>query len=187
MSKTTDNVITKNYHGKFGNQVVLRTQNGKSILAKLPKKSDKEPSAAQLEVRRNFRSAINYAKAAMADPVLKAMYESHAGNGLAAHVIALTDYLKSPKIDRIDVLEYRGKVGDRIIVSASDDFQVSKVKMRIFAADETIIEEGPCIQDPIRGEWIYTATVEVDALADMKLVAIAYDNPDHTGQSSLSL
>ncbi len=187
MSKTSENSLTKNYSGKFGDQFVFRNRYGKSILAKLPKKSKSEPTVLQAEVRKHFKQATNYAKAMLADPVLKALYQSRADKGRSAYMLAIRDYLKKPMVDLINVLGYHGKVGDKIVVEASDDFQVTKVELRIMAADDTLVEEGACIQDPIRQHWTYMATVEVDALADMKLVAVAYDNPGNTGQATLIL
>ena len=58
-----------------------------------PKKSNAEPSEAQKAQRERFKLANAYAKAAMADPDVRALYEARATEeGKGAFALARTDY-----------------------------------------------------------------------------------------------
>jgi hypothetical protein len=75
MAKITFNPIVKNVSGKFDNLVFRRSFTGKVTMIKLADMSNVEWSPAQQAQRRRFREATDYAKAAMADPKIRAIYE----------------------------------------------------------------------------------------------------------------
>jgi hypothetical protein len=187
MSKSSQNVITKTYSGKLGNQVVFRNRNGKSILCALPKPTTKPPTAGQISFRNMFLKATIYAKAMLAVPAMKEKYAAKAINGKSAYNVAVADYIKPPVVDNIDASEYTGAVDDKIIIDASDCFEVKKVHVAIADNAGTIIEEGNCIQDAMNLFWVYTTTVAHPVIAGLKVTATATDNPGHTGQKELAL
>jgi len=187
MSKSKENVITKTYSGKFGNQLVFRNRYGQSIMAKPPKKHRGKPAETQLAVRRNFRKATQWAKDILTDPEMRAAYEARAGNGRTAYVMAVTDFLRPPTVDAIDAGNYRGNEGDKIMVDASDDFHVAEVHLKITDPQGEVIEEGICQKDQRQAFWIFTATATVASLAGLILTARVTDNPGHTAEAMLTL
>lgn len=182
MSKTKDNVITRNYRGKFGDQVVFRNRYGESIMAKPPKPITIPPTEAQLGIRKMFLKAVMYAKSIHTNPVLKAKYTEKAVNGKTVFTLAIADFMKPPVIDKIDTSGYKGAIGDKIIVDATDRFEVKEVNVKITSATGDLIEEGICTKDAMNLNWVYTATVDQAVLTDVTITATAVDNPGHTGE-----
>jgi hypothetical protein len=187
MSDSRENVITRRLHGKFGDQVVFRTRFGKSITADIPKVSTKKPALSQVKTRDKFKLASIWAKATLADPDMLAAYSARATGGKTAYVLAMTDYLKPPRISEIVVTDYQGYAGNVIRVAAFDDFMVKEVKVQIRDASGTVLEEGACVPDSNRMFWVYTATTEVPDLTGVSVTAIATDNPRHTGEGTVVL
>ena len=58
------------------------------------------------------------------------------------YTVALKDFLNPPKVNAIGTAEYRGAKGDPIIVNATDDFKVTRVKITIKDSNGVIIEQG---------------------------------------------
>ena len=86
----------------------------------------------------------------------------------------MSDYLSVPKVSSIDLLDYRGAVGDTIVVHAVDDFMVTKVKVVIADADGAILEEGEAGPDAQRVNlWEYKATVANPMLSGTTVLAVA--------------
>ena len=185
MSNSRENVITRRLHGKFGDQVVFRTRNGKSVTADIPKRSRKQATTPQVHTRDRFKLASIWAKTTLEDPAMLAAYAAKATDGKTAYVLAVTDFLKPPRISEISVAGYSGHPGDVIRVAAFDDFMVVDVKVKIRDAAGTLLEEGTCLPDSRRMFWLYTATVEVTDLTGVEITAIATDNPDHTGEDTV--
>ena len=80
--------------GTIGDLVFKRSRNGVTIVARRPTKSNAEPSPAQKAQRERFKLANVYAKAALADPYLRAIYEKRAAKeGQGAFALARMDYL----------------------------------------------------------------------------------------------
>ena len=130
MSNSRENVITRKNHGKFGDQVVFRTRNGKSILADVPKLTGKKPAISQVQTRDKFKLATIWAKKILGDAGMLEAYAARAANGKTPYVVALTDYLKPPRISEIIVTGYNGHAGDVIKVAAFDDFMVKEVRVK---------------------------------------------------------
>jgi hypothetical protein len=187
MSSTTENYLTKNYRGKFGNQMVYRNRGDVSIMAKPPKKSAKEPTAAQMEIRRKFKQAVRWAKEALLDPANLAIYSAKATGMMTPYVVAMSDYLKPPVVHMIDSSGYKGVAGDQVLVLATDFTRVTGVSVKITDADDNVIEEGPCVEASNLDHWVYTATTVVDSLNELVITATATDIPGHTGTLLLNL
>jgi hypothetical protein len=187
MSNSKDNVITRQLHGKFGDQVIVRTRYGKSYTATFPKTKGKAPGAAQQQTRDRFRMATQWAKVALSDPGQLEAYKAKAKNGITAFVAAINDFLRPPRVSEILYSGYNGHAGDKILVSAFDDFHVKEVSLKITDPSGTMIEQGPCQPDENSMYWQFTATVAVPTLTGVKITAIAIDNPGHAGASFVTL
>lgn len=178
MAKLTLNSALQGIRGRIDNWV-YRKYGSRTVLARRPEFSG-PPSAAQLMVREKFRAAAVYAKAALADPVARAVYQVVAeARGLSLFALVVSDYLKAPVVEAIDTTGYHGLVGQSIKVMASDDFAVVGVTVAIRDAADELIEQGPAVL--AGGQWTYTATAAVPAQATVAIEATATDRPGHTG------
>ena len=85
----------KGIRGKVGDVVFRISPSGKTFISKAPDMSNVEWSPAQKENRGRFKQAIAYARAAMADPDVRAMYEKQAAEqNRKPFRVAVSDYLK---------------------------------------------------------------------------------------------
>jgi hypothetical protein len=187
MSNTTENSLTRTYRGKFGKDFVLRNRGDVSIMAKTPKKNSKEPAESQVATRRKFKTGTRWVKEALKDPDKLAFYQSIAQGMKTPYVMALSDYLHAPTVDDIDVSNYNGNVGDKIMVVATDKIKVKSVAVAITSAIGELIETGPCTEDLSADAWCYVAKVVVSDLAGVIVKAVAEDIPCHTGTLELTL
>ena len=187
MSKTNLNSLTRYYSGKFGQDFILKNYNGTSVMAKLPRFSPRRRSARELETVTRFRLANSYARKCLLDPGMNAFYQSKPKKGASVYRMALKDYLRAPAVEQIITSDYRGRPGDRITVIATDDFAVTKVRLKILDAGGILIEEGPCMPGDVNSVWVYAATEEIADLVGVALMATAYDTPGNTGELAVSL
>ena len=95
MAKVKLNQIVLDVRGKVGEFVFRRTHTGEIILSKSPDMSNVKWSEAQAAHRQRFKEAIAYAKAAMADPQVRATYEKLAAEqNKRPFDTAVSDYFK---------------------------------------------------------------------------------------------
>lgn len=179
MAKSENNVLTHGLSGKIGDLLVFRNVNGKTIVSKVPAKSSKAPSEKQIEHRENFQEAVIYGNSVRLTPELKALYESSLQEGQTLYRVALADFMKAPKIKEVNMDEYTGLKGSRIVIRAIDDFMVKEVVVAIYATDATLVEQGFAAKHINGLDWIYTATQNNQVGA--KIVITASDIPgNHT-------
>jgi hypothetical protein len=183
---TTDE-LTKNYSGIFGNMMVARNRKGKTILTIPPTKPKRVPTEKMVNARRQFKLAANYAKTVLQDPVKLAAYAAKAHDYLTPYVLALTDYLKPPVVTQVDASRYLGQAGDKISVTAFDDFALTDVSVKVADATGALIEEGVAVFNLTNGNHDFTATVAVPDLAGVVITATATDNPGHPTELSITL
>ncbi|MDO4703778.1 hypothetical protein [Tannerella sp.] len=179
MAQSKNNIVTHGLSGKIGDIIVFSQRDGKTIVSKAPRKRTGEDSDKQKEQQARFQQAVLYGKSVLADPAQKALYES---TGRRAYNVAVADMLKAPKIDRIDLSNYGGQVGDTIRIRVYDDFKVKHVSVQIYNSDGTLLEEGEAIPQGI--DWVYTATTTNTELAGDKIVVRATDLPDNLTEFS---
>ena len=95
MAKITLNPIVERAQGKMGNIVFRRSHTGEMSITKLPDMSNVKWSKAQKAHRQRFKKAVAYAKAAMAEPKVRAKYEKAAIKaGKRPFDLAVSDYFK---------------------------------------------------------------------------------------------
>ena len=93
MARVKLNPLFAELSGTIGGFVFKRSRNGEAILSKRPGKSNARPSEAQKAQRERFKLAHAYAKAALADPDVRAIYEERAAEERQrAYALACTDY-----------------------------------------------------------------------------------------------
>lgn len=95
MSKVKLDPLFVEISGTMGNFVFKRSRKGEAIVARRPRKSQTRPSEAQKAQRERFKLAVAYARAAMADPAVRVIYEELARKeGLSVFAAAQSDYFK---------------------------------------------------------------------------------------------
>jgi hypothetical protein len=87
--------LIEEIHGTMYDVVFKKSPRGNMIVTKRPDMSRVKWSEAQKVQRQRFKEAVAFAKAALADPKLRARYEKRAQRqGRRAWDAALSDYFK---------------------------------------------------------------------------------------------
>lgn len=188
MPKIQLNPLFSGMSGKMGNIIFKTSKNGQTYIASRPKKSKSKPTQAQLDHRQTFAQASDYSKTALADEATRAFYEALAEERyIQARSLCMGDYLNKPTIDELDVSRYKGNVGDRILVTTSDDVGVVEVNVEITRADGTHIEKGKAVENRVgSGNWEYVATMPIPLGTDIFIEAEGFDRPGHRAVSSVN-
>jgi hypothetical protein len=160
---------------------VYQIRNGKTIIGMKALKSG-DPSEAQIEQRKRFKEAAAYAKRALANGQ-RAFYELTAKQKeIPAFALAVADFFIEPTVVSVYSDGYNGQIGDQIVIEASDDCGVVQVKVVLSANQGAWVEEGLAVVDPEgSGDWIYTATEEAPAGAEVTINVSATDRPGGKG------
>jgi len=178
MAKLQLNSALSSISGAIDNWV-YRRRAGRMVIGRRPMFTDPR-TPAQLATREQFRQAASYARAAGADPTLRAFYDGLARTRQQpVFSLMLTDYLKPPVVDEIVLTDYHGQVDDRIVIRASDDVGVTGVMVKLQAADDSVLEEGAAVLEG--GAWVYRGTTAPPAGDPVTITATAVDRPGHTG------
>lgn len=187
MATSKTNIITHGYHGKVGNQFVLRVRGSSSVICAKPDRSAVVPTQGQKDQTERFTAAVAYAREVLTDPELRAYYELRATKEVTAFNRAVADFLTVPEIKLIDAVDYTGQAGEGIRVVASSNIKVKTLEFAIRSADGTVLESGVCLFDAVNRNWVYTTTTQQTALAGLKLVATATDLPGRKVEKTLIL
>jgi hypothetical protein len=184
MAKSKNNVVTYGLSGKIGDLLVFRQRDGQTIVSKIPQQSGKA-SAKQKAQRKRFQQAVIYAKTAVDSSETGDLYKAAAKKGKTPINVAVADFFNAPDIEHVDLSEYTGNAGDRIIVTASDDFMVKSVKIKIIN-DSGVLEDGEAAQ-AAGLQWVYTATQENSSMESTKIVISVSDLPGNVTEEELIL
>lgn len=181
MTKTTLNPTIDEYRGSFG-RLVFKKYRGRTIVAKKPVVTA-EPSQAQVNHRIRFKEAAAFGKFAQDDPMHRAFYEPIArAREVTIYTVAVQDYLRKPVIKPLDLLHYRGQIGDPIEIQATDEVGIVDLQVRIDSNEGVLIETGKAVESaPGTGRWTYTATTVIPygTIVFIEVVAL-----DHAGNRS---
>lgn len=95
MPKVRLNPLIEEIHGTMYDVVFKLSAKGNMIITKRPDMSNVKWSRAQQVQRQHFKEAVAYAKAALADPKVRARYERKAKKqGKRAWDVAVSDYFQ---------------------------------------------------------------------------------------------
>jgi len=174
MGSVKENLLTKGFSGKIGDEIVFRQVGNRTLFAKRPRKRNNLVPSAQAE---RFAKAVVYAKTALVDPAIRAEYENLAfQTGLnSAYVAALTDYLRKPVIALVNADLYTGAVGDVIWITAQDDFKIASVEVTLQGADGSVLETEQAVAEG--GRWKYSAITANPVRTGTKVIVKAKDRP----------
>ena len=182
MAKSAKNIAIEGFSGMIAN-LVFRTRkaDGKVFISHRPSGHKKPLPAGQKKTMLRFQEAVIYGKVTLADPTKKAAYAKKALPGQTAYNVAIADYLNAPDIEEVDLSNFTGKPGSKIIIKATDDFEVIKVCVHIADGNGIVIEEGDAVKDT-EDNWIYTAVTDNDSISGDKITITAYDNPGNNAK-----
>lgn len=180
MAVVKDNIITDGLSGMLGGKIVFRKMGDKTVVSTRPVNTA-APTDGQLAVRERFQEAVIYAKAAADDPATNAIYDPTAKKRKrTVYQVAVADFFKAPKINEVNLSDYKGQLGDVIMIRATDDFEVVKVEVEIVNPDGSVVETGLAVNQG-NNVWKYTATQENDDLNGDRISIRAYDRPGNEG------
>lgn len=170
----------KGLRGRIGGFVFRRYGNN-IVVSERPSKSAKPRSKAQRKQQAKMSPATAYAKAQMADPEGKAYYiaavRRNRGQG-NRYSRAIGDFMSPPEIHAVDASAYRGREGDVVEVSASDNVGVVRVEVAVLDATGQILEHGDA--EAASGAWRYTARRAHPHAATIR--ARAWDRPQNVAE-----
>lgn len=189
MAHSDNSVVTRKLQGTIGKELVFREWDGKTVVAKAPGKRKGKPTAKQAETQEKFLLASRYARGIInsADKSMAEAYATVLKPRQNVYSRALADYISPPQVISINTREYKGVVGDKIVVKAVDDFRVVNVRVEIYAANGTLLEAGNAAQNPDGFLFTYAATQSNSTLAGSKIIAIATDVPNNEGILEVTL
>lgn len=189
MAHANNSIITGKFQGMLGKELVFKNWDGKTIVAKAPKKREGEPSAAQIGTQEKFLLASRYAKAVVKDanPAMREAYAAVLRPRQNVYSRALEDFMSVPVIKKIDTRLYSGADNDDIVIRALDDFRVVSVRVEIYSANGALLETGDAEQNANGIDWTYSATLVNTPLAGTRIKAFATDLPGNEGMLEITL
>ncbi|MHC1767821.1 MAG: hypothetical protein AB9869_26710 [Verrucomicrobiia bacterium] len=184
MAKVTLNPVLEAIRGKVGDLVFRRVED-QVIVGKMPDRTGIVPTAEQLAQQDEFRLAVLYGKAVLADEEQKAIYDVASDRkGIPAFALMVGDFLNEPAIPEISLADYAGEIGDTIVIRASDDVQVAGVNVTIRTPEGVVLEQGAAVAGG--GAWTYTATTTLEVGQTVSIDVTATDLAGHIASRSES-
>jgi hypothetical protein len=189
MAISFKNVITRMYSGRVGD-IVLRNYGGKSVMAKRPDCSKVVKSPAQLENQKRFAKAVRSSKNVKSDPERCEYYRKNKKKkSQDVYHAAMSDFMSKPKVQKVDLVSYRGLKGNVIRISAYDKFRVETVNVMILNDKGQLIERGLAVARIYSGnrEWDYIATVEYPDYKGGRIEVSVTDRPGNVVREVFTL
>lgn len=165
--------------------LVSKTSSGRTLITRKPSFDPRlKFSGKKNSMQEEIRHAVTYAEFAADQPI----YQCKAiGTSGSAYNLAVSDYLGKPEILDIDIRGWSRKIGQTILIRATDNFMVLSVRL-VIRNGETILEEGDAEQSPLDDLlWKYTTRSNVIRRPGICLEAFAYDLPGNAGKYSIEL
>lgn len=143
----------------------------------------------QAKTRQNFLFASRYARAVIRneDRGMAEAYATALRHKQNVYSRALEDCMSPPVVKNIDTRDYKGSVGDKIIIRAMDDFRVVCVILEIYDGSGALVETGNGVLNGNGIDYTYTVSKKNHILAGSKIVAIAIDIPGNEGMMEVRL
>src|SRR5580700_1849591 len=101
MAKVKDNVLAKGFSGTIGRGLTFRQIGGETFVSKYQRAPTVAATEKKLAARAKFGIATAYARRAIKDPDMKAMYQAVVKGGQRAFNIAMMDALQAPVVENI--------------------------------------------------------------------------------------
>jgi hypothetical protein len=183
MAKIVLSSFLKEVHGKM-DTVVFRKVRGKYVMGPLPpSRNGIALSEAQTAHQDRFNDAVEFGKDVLADDTIRPLYEQLAEElEMPVFAVCIADFFKAPKISSINQDRYNGRMGDPIVVDATDNVGVVRVDVVLSDQAGTLIESGQAVRTAAGSRhWVYTATETIDHGTTVQIQATAIDRPGGAG------
>jgi len=141
MATTKTNVITKDYHGKFADQIILRSFAGRTVMSNIHDYSNMVWSLRQRENRSYFRLAVIWAKTVLADEKTYRYYKKKAKGAQTAYNMAISDYMKHRNL-MIDMSQCTVGEGGKICFKMNHHFGASSATIILRGESGQVLESG---------------------------------------------
>lgn len=162
--------------GRIGDVVIRHHNDGNISAARRPKPSSVPRTQAQRKRESLFADAVAWASEMLKEPGVRAHYEKVANRkGKRIYDLLKSDFMRPPKVDRVDVSGYSGAPGDVIKIRARDNVKVTAVRLKLHLEDGEVLEEGEAVERFRR--WTYTARRPAPEGTTIRIVATAMDRP----------
>ena len=93
MAKAHNSILLHRVRGQIGKQIVIKHYGQKTVITAYPDMSGVKPSKLQKIKRKDFASAVAYARSIINDPVQKAAYAKRLKKGQRVYNFAIKEYL----------------------------------------------------------------------------------------------
>ncbi len=183
MARVKRNIITEGLSGKLTDLVVFKQVKGKTLVTKAPKKRTVPLSKKQQLTVNKFTLAMQYAKAALTDPDLKAGYAAMARDGQTAQNAAMLDFFHGPVIHAVFLSPPDSQL---LYIKATDNFKVAKVEVSVLYGDGETPEKGAAILTS-NDQWIYHLKHPQWLQQGSRLMVTASDLPGNIASHELIL
>ncbi len=180
MARISGNVAMRGVRGRLG-EMYYRFRYGNQEVCRMPAKSTKPRSPAQLAQQQLMAEANIYAKRLKTNPEMQAWYEQMASlMGMTnAYHCAVSHYMTSPRLREVNFKEYTGKTGDRIRFRATAWKSVKSVLVKIMDAKGAVVQSGAA-QQADEDWWLYTLSESVANWQTGMVVVEITDDLDHS-------
>ena len=187
MAEVKNHVLAKGFSGTIGRELTFRQIGGRTFVSKYQKAPSVPPTEKKLAAQKRFGIASAYARRAVKDPLLKAVYQTAVKGAQRAFNIAVIDALHAPVVENIQAENYKGIVDDPILVRATDNFKVARVVVSIADQQGIIIEQGDAIESKNENEWVYYTKQQNAELSGILITAVATDLPGNSTSLNIRL
>lgn len=172
MAKLSPTSMMHGASGKVGG-LVFRQVHGETIVQGYREPRMKR-SALQLVFNNKMRMASFHARAALANPAVKAHYEKKKRrlNVSSAYTAACTDFLRHGRIDTVDTSKY--DKGIIMVKAFKADLGLEEVAVTIKLPDGSAVVQGKAI-DKGEGQWMFRSSVPLPRLEDAIITVSAKD------------
>ncbi len=169
--------------GIFGDRISFQKVNGR-VVAKIRRKRNMDnPTENQIAYKSRFLEAASWAKKHIENADNKAFYQARiTKKRQSAYSLAFKDFSKPPRIRSIN-LESDGRIVPPFIrIDVFARFMVTRVNVVITDFSGNYIEEGDAVRVAEHPNlWDYVPTSSNQPMKGCKVVATAFDRPEHSG------
>jgi hypothetical protein len=176
------------YSGRVGD-IVLRNYKGKSVMAVRPDCSKVIKSDLQLANQKRFAQSVKSSKSVLKDPERYEYYMKKKKKNQDVYHAAMSDYMSKPKVQKIDLVSYRGHKGNVIRILAWDKFRVETVSVMIVNKQGQLIEKGSAVARlySVNREWDYTTMVENVDYKSCRILVRVQDRPGNVVEAEVDI
>lgn len=188
MTRVTFNGTVEALRGKIGDLIFRKLPDGTTVVSqghpkkknnREKKRANEKRSPRQKEHNSRFQDAAFYARwAAKTEPAYAEL--AAVSPMMTAYNFAISDWFHAPQIGCIALLQ-GARSARQIVVDASDDVLVAKVRVTVLDEESRIIETGEAVQDE-EGWWVFASRAE-----GKTVVAEARDLPGNVTKLELEL